>query len=232
MSDSILKKIYRKLFSPEPASKTPDLEQLSVKERFEYIFKNNSWYGKESKSGAGSDLEQTKTIIEKLPALFSKFQITSVLDVPCGDFNWMRKVNLNGIQYTGADVVDGLIANNSKQYNSESIKFVTLDIINDKLPDADLLLCRDCLVHFSFEDINKVLANLKRSNIEYLLTTSFTERKENTDIETGDWRTLNLQLPPFNFPEPLYSISENCTEDNMKYTDKSLLLWHQNQLTK
>jgi hypothetical protein len=35
-----------------------------------------------SKSGSGSDLEQTKEIIEKLPILLKKYEIKSMLDIP------------------------------------------------------------------------------------------------------------------------------------------------------
>jgi hypothetical protein len=42
------------------------------------------------------------------------------------------------------------------------------------------------------------------------------------DIRTGGWRTLNFQLPPFNFPPPLHLLNENCTEAGGKFFDKSL----------
>ena len=40
-----------------------------------------------------------------------------------------------------------------------------------------------------------------------------------------DWRPLNFQAEPFNFPLPLRSLLEGCTEMNSRYADKSLSLW-------
>lgn len=74
-------------------------------EVFSDIFKSNDWNNDESVSGVGSSLSNTKTIIIKLPLLFEKYQIKSVLDAPCGDFNWMQNVNKSRINYIGGDIV-------------------------------------------------------------------------------------------------------------------------------
>jgi hypothetical protein len=47
----------------------------------------------------------------------------------------------------------------------------------------------------------------------------------NTDIKTGDWRPLNLEIEPFNFPKPNLLLSEYRYKGKMAYTDKSLGLW-------
>src|SRR5262249_226159 len=99
------------------------------------------------------------------------------------------------------------------------------DVTSDKLPGADIILSRDLLVHLSFRDIAAALENFKQSMSEYLLTTTFPRTTRNIDILSGDWRPINLQLPPFNFPEPLRLINENCTEHGGRYADKSLGLW-------
>jgi len=67
---------------------------------------------------------------------------------------------------------------------------------------------------------------------QYLLTTSFTNRQDNTDIATGGWRPCNLQIAPFLFPEPMMMINEKCTQGRMLYTDKSLGLWRISDLTR
>lgn len=73
-----------------------------VAKRFEHIYKHNAWVGISSVSGRGSDFDQAETIIMELPLLFEEFHVTSILDIPCGDFNWMRKINLKNYRYTGA----------------------------------------------------------------------------------------------------------------------------------
>ena len=189
------------------------------------IYSKNAWGGAESRSGSGSSLEQTQTIREQLPAIITHLSVKSFLDIPCGDFNWMKRVRLELDEYIGADIIAQLIEHNRARYTSENRRFIVLDIMKDQLPPVDLIFSRDCLVHFSFRDIHRTIRNIKRSNSKYLLTTTFTARDQNTDIATGEWRPLNLQIPPFNFPEPRVLINENCTEVDGRYPDKSLGLW-------
>jgi hypothetical protein len=49
------------------------------------------------------------------------------------------------------------------------------DLTRDPLPKVDLVLCRDCLVHLSFDDIYESLDNLRRSGSMLLLTTTLAE---------------------------------------------------------
>lgn len=86
-----------------------------------------------------------------------------------------------------------------------------------------MLLCRDCLVHLSHDQVKDAMRNVKRSAITYLLTTTFVRREANADIPTGEWRPLNLQRPPFDFPPPLRLIDEQCPHP--EFRDKALGLW-------
>jgi hypothetical protein len=192
---------------------------------FTDIYNGNKFNGDESISGQGSSIAQTKVIINELPILFKDLNIVTLLDIPCGDFNWMQNVPLNNIDYLGADIVDDLIKKNISKYKTENIRFCKLDLLKDDLPKVDLIFCRDCLVHLSFSDIFIALSNICRSQSTYLLTTTFTNRDKNVDIKTGGWRTLNLEIKPFSFPLPIQVINEMCTEGEMNYTDKSLGLW-------
>lgn len=45
------------------------------------------------------------------------------------------------------------------------------------------------------------------------------------DIQTGHWRPISFFDAPFNFPQPLELINENCMEGFPKFLDKSLGLW-------
>lgn len=77
----------------------------------------------------------------------------------------------------------------------------------------------------SFENIARALRNFRRGGGKYLLTTTFPECRGNDDCEDGDWRVLNLTLPPFSLPAPLALLNEGCTESGGAYADKSLGLW-------
>jgi len=199
--------------------------KTSTKDVFTKIKNENLWGSPESVSGAGSEIKQAKMLIMELPKLFKEIGIKSILDIPCGDFNWMREIDLSNFNYTGGDIVDTLISENIKKYSSKNIKFMPINIISDTLPEMDLVFVRDCFVHLSFQDIKSAIINIKRSGCKYLMTTTFKDHHINHDIITGGWRPINLENEPFNFPEPEYTLVENCTERNGKQKDKSMGLW-------
>jgi 2-polyprenyl-3-methyl-5-hydroxy-6-metoxy-1,4-benzoquinol methylase len=201
------------------------LRKRSVEERFTHFYRHNYWGSAESVSGSGSEWAQTETLVAALPELFRELNIRSILDIPCGDFHWMQRVPLEGISYIGADIVKPLIDENRTRHARSNIRFEHLNIITDPLPRADLVIVRDCMIHFSNEDIVRTLRNIKSSGSTWLLTTTYTNRKQNNDILTGRWRGLNLCIPPFNFPPPARLIVEQCTEENRAFQDKSLGLW-------
>jgi hypothetical protein len=201
------------------------LKSKNTEDVFTDIYRENKWGGKYSVSGPGSDDYQTRIIAQKLPALLNEFNISTVLDIPCGDFLWMKSVDLKRVHYTGADIVKDLIQTNKERYEGNNIHFQNLDLIRDKLPTVDLIFCRDCLVHLSYEDILLALQNIRKSQSEYLLATTFTDRKNNDDILTGQWRALNLEVAPFMLPKPLMIINEGCTEGEGAFEDKALGLW-------
>jgi Methyltransferase domain len=194
---------------------------------FSSIYKRNHWDDAESISGPGSTLQNTMSIRNTLPQIISKYKIKTMLDIPCGDFNWMQKIDLSQVSYTGMDIVPDLIKSNAMKFGGENRQFNVADLVEDKLPKTDLIFCRDCLVHLSFKDIKAALANMKRSQSTYLLTTSFTDHS-NFDIVTGNWRQINLQANPFNLPRPLEIFSERETGENK---DKSMALWSLQDLT-
>lgn len=201
------------------------LAKRKYEDEFTKIFDTRYWGSKTSVSGGGSDLESTQVVRRLLPCLFEEKSVRSFLDIPCGDFHWMQSVNLDGIDYIGGDVVAPLISENTKRHGREKIRFTHMDVINDRLTAADLVLCRDCLVHLPLADVTKALRNIARSGSKWLLTTTFTVRTDNKEIAPGKWRPLNLQEEPFCLPEPDALFNEECTEADGKYADKSLGLW-------
>lgn len=197
----------------------------SMNSRFSTIFNKNIWGSNESISGEGSIFEKTTTIREEIPIALQEIQAKSLLDIPCGDFNWLKHTTLNIESYIGGDIVPELIAKNKKKYENNNRTFTVIDITQSDLPEVDIILCRDCLVHLSYKDIFKAISNFKKSKSKYLLSTTFTSRRKNRNIFTGGWRPINLQLPPFNFPKAIKTINEKCTEADGRMFDKSLGLW-------
>ncbi len=200
-------------------------ERFTTAEAFAHIYRTNLWAGRDSVSGEGSGPVQTAVIRRELSDILKEFNVHVFLDLPCGDFGWMNSMELPVDAYIGGDIVEDLVRRNGELYGNAKREFMVIDITGGPLPGADLLFCRDCLVHLSFEDIRKALRTIRGSAIRHILATTFSECEKNDDIVTGDWRVINLERPPFNFPKPIRLINEGCTEGGGAYGDKSLGLW-------
>lgn len=196
---------------------------MSVSKVFINIFEMNKWASKESVSGTGSEVGVTGLLRESLPTLLKEYGIKSMLDLPCGDFNWMKEVDLTGIDYIGADIVPKLIENTKT--NHPDVKFEVMDLITSDLPKVDLIMVRDCLVHLTNENVMKALNNVKKSGSKYLLTTSFIDKDNPKDIQNGQWRAINLIKTPFSVPEPLTILPDGGVEYyGEKHKNKSMIL--------
>jgi SAM-dependent methyltransferase len=177
------------------------------REVFAQIYRRNIWGYQETASGSGSTLQYTEKLRQDLPGLLTDLGIRTLLDVPCGDFHWMSHMELPVERYIGCDIVPELIETARSRHGRPDREFRTIDLCNDPLPDADLLLCRDCLIHLSEEMNLLALANILGSSVRYLLTTTYPNGK-NRSIRNGNWFTLNLCAPPYDFPPPVRVIDD------------------------
>lgn len=191
---------------------------LSLKNTFRLIYEQKLWGDDETLSGACARLEEAQALIHLLPRLMQILDVHSLLDVGCGDFNWMQYVNLDGLSYHGIDLVDEVIASNQQRFQGPGLAFSVSDLTHDDLPAAELILIRDVWTHLSFVQIHRCMKNLLRHDFSYLLTTTYAEQPGNRDIESGLWRSLNLQVAPFDWPAPLKLLPEYAP-------GKSLGLW-------
>lgn len=206
------------------------LRKKPLEKAFTYIYANNQWGHADSVSGHGSSLEKTRGVRERLPEILRKYEVRSVLDVPCGDFHWLKELDLTGISYTGGDIVQPLVRRAQRLYGGPGRRFITLDASADTVPKADLIICRDLLIHLPLATGMQVLQNLRASGSGLLLTTSYVFEGENRDIPVGGWRPINLEMPPFSLPPPLESIDDGDNEPALQDYGKRLLLWRVSDL--
>lgn len=192
---------------------------------FTRIYEGNEWRDPESRSGPGSSRARGADITADLVDALRSLRVRTLLDAPCGDFNWMGNVTSSLASYVGIDVVRPLIQRNQQLYGDSRHRFVLGDVTHDPLPPADAILCRDALVHFSFADIWSAISNFKRSGAVYLLATTFEDTLRNEDIRTGGWRPLNLRAGPFHFPEPLAVIDDVPRAAREAFPAKRLAVW-------
>jgi len=202
---------------------------------FRTILQQKKWVNEqdqESLSGTGSSKTRTIHVLHALRSVIKKYVVSSMLDIPCGDYNWMSNLEKEHLIYTGAELLPEIVEKNNKRYGRENIQFRIMDITVDALPVHDLVFCRDCLVHFSYEDIYKALRRIYQSKGRFLLMTTFPAQETNEDIVTGGWRPLNFVQAPFQLPAPIELYNEHCTEGGGAFGDKSLGLWRIDDLAR
>lgn len=190
-----------------------------MKEIFEDIIRNNRW--KKHPCGPGSTFNYTENLRLNLGKFLENYKIESMIDAPCGDYSWMNSTKLPSIKkYIGGDIVEFLVKANQEKY--PNIEFIELDLTCESLPEVDLLFCRDCLLHLSFNDIDKVFTNISQSNVKYVLLSNWFAGAENyRDIQTGAARYINFLEAPYNFKDPLDSIRDFVPG----FPHREMMLW-------
>ena len=201
-----LKSIKRRDFRNNPYTKNSIKKNSEI---FSDIYNNKYWLKNESLSGSGSDLENLGNYYKSLSKFFNNYEIESIFDTPCGDFIFMDKF-LNGkkVNYLGGDIVQNLISDNKKKFCNYN--FIKFDLIEDRLNGYfDVVHIKDCLIHFSIEDIEKALKNIVTFDSKFTLITSHKSvLLKNIDIKTGEFRYLDLEKSPFYLPKPIERLKD------------------------
>jgi SAM-dependent methyltransferase len=174
---------------------------------FSRVYRENLWVGDESLSGPGSTLDKTADLRLQLAALIRALGVRILVDAGCGDFNWMRQTDLDGIQYIGIDVVPNVIHELRQRCEAQGRRFLLRDFTR-RLPRSDLVLCRQALQHLPNRDVLRFLRSVRRSHARHLLATTFPDVIENIDTYRGGFRRMNLESSPFNLPRPLKMLDD------------------------
>lgn len=163
----------------------------------------------ETRCGLGSTLKFTEQLRPQLEQLLRFLKVTRMVDAPCGDFNWMSRVDLSEISYIGIDVdprhVKTTLERPSipKHYAPLSKITINLDLTISSTPMVDLILCRDFFQHLPIDMIHQVLHSFRRSGSRWLLATNH-EGGDNAGIAApGDFHRVDLTRAPFNLPQPV-----------------------------
>jgi GT2 family glycosyltransferase len=220
-------------YNPNPPKDIDDLH-LKLTETFTKVYDNNIWGSKETKSGYGSELKQAVNLVKQMPKICKKHGITGMIDIGCGDFNWMKKIAPSLQNYLGIDIVQEMIDKNTEKHGNNKIKFeynhFPYWLINFYDKKYNAVLFADIFVHLPYFISLAYINAVKKTGIEYMFATTFTDFHSNKDIsieETG-WRPLNLQDEPFNLDKPLELMQYNEPyiedEDKIK-NDKYIGLW-------
>ena len=183
---------------------------------FSHIYTSHAWVvegSQDSLSGTGSTKAATSELIVQLSEFLRETGCRKLVDIGCGDFNWMRNVE-GDFDYLGIDVVPQLIDAHNAAYASHRRKFLCMDASGSAIPCGDVALCREVLFHLSFHHGLQLLRNIKAAGFQYVLLTNDRCLWFNTDIQDGDYRRINLLKPPYNFPEPLRELADDKGKDS------------------
>ena len=177
----------------------------------------------ETYSGPGSLLRNTDNLIIHLSLFLKNYDIKSITDVPCGDFNYMKEINLNNILYSGYDISEKAIERCLK-YQKENINFNILDATIEQLKYSDLIICKDLLLHLSFEHINKILENIINSKCKYFAVSRYDNGNViNQDKISGlSSRAIEITREPFNFK---YNIIKSIKYTNNPNISDELIIF-------
>ncbi len=151
----------------------------------------------ESLCGVGSTERNTRTASRWIMETVQSLRFRSVGDIPCGDINWIRHLDLPN--YHGYDVL--ATALDMARMIRPDWHFSNHNAITDPPRRHDLLICRDLLVHLTLEHASRVIANLRASGSTWLMATTFpvAVNEELAESHFGwGWRPLNLSIEPFN----------------------------------
>ena len=138
-----------------------------------------------------------------------------LLDVPCGDLQWMGRFlrTRADVDYTGVDIVSDIIEHHRKTFADRPWKFLNLDIVSEPInvADYDLIMTRRMMEVLTHGDVILILRKL--SNVTsphqrpvFLLATTFSNTAKNVRININNSRRdalLNLELEPFRLTTPL-----------------------------
>ena len=171
-------------------------------EAFTRIYDHATW-GRNSEgrgySGGGSLVSNAQPYMDFVEDFIKQHNIKTVVDVGCGDWEFSRHMDWNGVTYTGYDVVKSVIERDIQRFGSPTVRFVHANFLKEDLPQADLLLCKDVLQHLSNNDILLFIPQLTKYRFCLITneTTPGSFTGDNADIRPGGGRKLDLSKPPF-----------------------------------
>lgn len=133
----------------------------------------------ESQCGTGSHVNATNDARKWLLDISEEFNIKSVVDVGAGDLNWIGLTRWNLDSYIGLDCYP----------RHENVKY--FDGTKEVPPKADLILCRQVMIHLPKDRFLNMLANFKESKSTYLAATTW-DNPTNIDYDR-DYHHMDLR---------------------------------------
>ena len=181
-----------------------------TKDVMKQIYDQSLWGGKEFDfySGIGSHDPMMVNIYVKTVTDFLKSHDhkMTICDIGCGDFNIGQHIFKYSKKYFAIDIVEELIERNKIKFKTKNLEFLCLDIANDLLPKADVIIIRQVLQHLSNNEIQQILNRLK--TCKYIILTEHlpvgdfipnTNKIASQGIRLKQQSGVDILSAPFNF---------------------------------
>ena len=181
-----------------------------TKDVMEQIYDQSLWGGKEFDfySGIGSHDPMMVNIYVKTVTDFLKSHDhkMTICDIGCGDFNIGQHIFKYSKKYFAIDIVEELIERNKIKFKTKNLEFLCLDIANDVLPKADVIIIRQVFQHLSNNEIQQILNRLK--TCKYIILTEHlpvgdfipnTNKIASQGIRLKQQSGVDILSAPFNF---------------------------------
>jgi len=161
---------------------------------------------RESASGPGSSLVTAEPCLKLLNEIVPEFGIKSILDLGCGDWNWMQNAAWRSdptVRYEGWEAHEALVETLNTSFGNERTTFRVGDLTTENFPKVDLIICRDVFFHLPLHISEGVVKRIQ-ANRGLFLSTSFLDEDSNTGIgraylkiQNWGFYRINLDIAPF-----------------------------------
>ena len=149
---------------------------------------------------------------EAIKKVVLKYNISSIVDAPCGDLTWMPLLfpffRRQGVSYTGVDIVASEIRRHKSSFPEQT--FAHLDMVQDMIPRADMVFSRQALQHMNAEDNLRVLNTWTASGSRFVMQTTYDTALHGNfaSVRRGENSMINFQAAPYHFPAPIEQFEE------------------------
>jgi len=170
--------------------------------------------------GGGSTLNFAQEQVAGLHVIISELkrylgtERVRLLDVPCGDLQWMSRFlqTRSDVDYTGVDIVSSIIEHHRSTFADRDWKFLNLDIVSESInvTDYDLIMTRQMMQHLVHTDVIRILhkfSNVSMLHVQhpvFLLATTYpnTAFNRKQELKIVRYVMMNLELKPFRLEPP------------------------------
>lgn len=192
------------------------------KDAFEAVYRNDAWGFSmpASSNHAKPYLDWLASYLDQHP------EIETILDVGCSNGRDFELFDWKGRNYIGIDIIESALPRTIEKNGTRSTTYFCLDFLESPLPKADLVLCKDVLMHLCHEDVKKALQILRQYPVAVIVNDNQNKILRflvNNEIATGKYHCLDLQAFPY-FLEPSDAISYSTPQ-----SIKDILLFERSQ---